>query len=430
MSFQQGVSGINAAARNLEVISNNIANANTVGAKLSRAEFADMYANAASLQWGRDEPGMGVRVAAITQQFTQGGIRATENPLDAAINGSGFFVLGAADGSEVYTRNGQFQLDNLGFIVNSSGMRLQGYPIDTATGVAGGVPGAINLPVQGIAPRVTSTIGTQLNLDGRVEYSATQPPFSLSEIASYSGSSSVPVFDAQGNEQVLSMYYRRTSNANEWEVYAALNGTAVPAPAPGSPQEPLGRLAFHPDGTLDGTRSGNLLGGAIIPGPLSLALPFASATLSGAAGAPVTVDFAGSTQWGTRFGVTAMSQDGYSAGQLSGFTIAADGTVEARYSNGKTLGTARIALADFRNPQGLAAVGGNLYRYSPASGPAAVGQPGTGNLGVLQGSALEESNIDITQQLVAMIEAQRAYQANAQSIKTQDQVQSIVANLR
>ena len=436
MSFQQGISGINAAALNLEVIGNNIANANTVGAKLSRAEFADMYANAASVQGTRNAPGMGVTVGAITQQFTQGAIRATDSPLDVAINGGGFFVLGApGTKDEVYTRNGQFQLDNAGYIVNSSGLQLQGYPIDPATGRAGGVAGPINLPSQGIAPRVTSQIGTQLNLDGRVAYSADMPAFSLADSASYSGATSVPVFDQQGNEQVLSMYFRRSSGSNEWEVYAALNGAPVPAPAAGDPQLPVGRLAFNPDGSMDAARSGTLsAAGDFTAGPLALSLPFSPSTLpiAGAtgSGAPVSIDFGGSTQWGTPFGVTAMSQDGYTAGQLTGFSIAADGTVEARYSNGKTLGTAKIALADFRNPQGLAAVGNNLYRYTPASGPAAVGQAGTGNLGVLQGSALEESNIDITQQLVAMIEAQRAYQANAQSIKTQDQVQAAVVNLR
>lgn len=436
MSFQQGISGINAAALNLEVIGNNIANASTVGAKLSRAEFADMYANAASVQGARTAAGMGVTIGAITQQFSQGAIRATENPLDVAINGGGFFVLGTpGTKDEVYTRNGQFKPDNAGYIVNSMGLQLQGYPIDPTTGRAGGVAGPIILPSQGIAPRVTSQIGTQLNLDGRVAYSAAMPAFSLSDSASYSGATSVPVFDQQGNEQVLSMYFRRSSGSNEWEVYAALDGVPVPAPAAGDPQLPVGRLAFHPDGSMDAARSGSLsAAGGFTAGALSLSLPFSPETLpiAGApgGGAPVTIDFGGSTQWGTSFGVTAMSQDGYTAGQLTGFSIGADGTVECRYSNGKTLGTAKIALADFRNPQGLAAVGNNLYRYTPASGPAAVGQPGTGNLGALQGSALEESNIDITQQLVEMIEAQRAYQANAQSIKTQDQVQAAVVNLR
>lgn len=433
MSFQQGISGLNAAARNLEVIGNNIANANTVGAKVARAEFADLYANAASLEWGQD-PGMGVRVAAVTQQFTQGGIRSTDNPLDVAINGTGFFQVARPDGSDLaYTRNGQFQLDNSGYLVNSSGMRLQGYAIDATTGKAGGVTGPIFLPIQGIAPKVTGEVKTQLNLDGRVPApDASTPAFSLTNTASYSSSTSTAVYDQQGNEQVLSMYFRRNPADNTWDVYAGLNGTPVPAPAPGDTQVPIGRLVFNADGSMNVAQSGSLSPtGAFTQGPVSASLPFAASTLAaGSTGAAVNIDFNSSTQWGTPFGVISMGQDGYTAGQVAGFSIAADGTVEARYSNGKTVGAAKLALADFRNPQGLATIGNNLYRATPGSGQAAVGAPGSGNLGLLQGGALEESNIDMTQQLVAMIEAQRAYQANAQAIKTQDQVQSAVVNLR
>ena len=434
MSFQQGISGLNAASRNLEVIGNNIANASTVGAKLARAEFAGVYANAAGAQAAGDT-GMGVEIAGVMQQFTQGPVRTTENPLDVAINGTGFFQVTRADGSDAaYTRNGQFHLDNTGYVVNSQGMRLQGFPIDAATGRAGGVAGSINLPTQGIAPQVTRNAGVALNLDGRTAApTGATPAFSLSDPSSYTASTALSVYDQQGNEQVVSLYFRRTAVDNQWDVYAALNGNAVPPVAAGV-QPPAGRLAFGPDGTFDAAASGTLAGGVLAPGALTLDLPFSVATLPVTGGtattAPVDLTFAGSTQFGRSFGVTAVSQDGFTAGQLTGYGVNADGLLEARYSNGKTLGAARIALADFRNSQGLAPAGGNLWRATPASGQPALGGPGSANLGLLQGGALEDSNIDITAQLVEMITAQRAYQANAQTIKTQDQMMSTLVNLR
>ncbi len=432
MSFQQGISGLNAASRNLEVIGNNIANAATVGAKLSRAEFAGVYASANSAQASSDA-GMGVEISSVMQQFTQGPVRTTDNPLDVAINGTGFFQVARSDGSEVaYTRNGQFHMDNQGYVVNSQGMRLQGFAIDPVTGKAAGVSGSINLPTQGIAPKTTTTASLGLNLDGRTAApTAATPAFSLTDTASFTSSTAVSVYDQQGNEQVVSLYFRRTAVDNQWEVYAAMNGSAVPAVAGGGAQQPAGLLTFNADGTLNTTASGSLAGGALTPGDLALDLPFSSATLAGGATtAPVSVSFAGSTQFGRSFGVTQVSQDGYTAGQLTGFGVTSNGTVEARYSNGKTVGTAQIALADFRNNQGLAPVGGNLWRATPVSGQPALGAPGSANLGLLQGGALEDSNIDVTAQLVEMITAQRAYQANAQTIKTQDQVLQTLVNLR
>ncbi len=433
MSFQQGISGLNAASRNLEVIGNNIANANTVGAKASRAEFADIYANASQ---GATSTGMGVRLTAVTQQFTQGSIRTTESPLDMAITGRGFFRVTQPGTQDVaYTRNGQFQLDDTGYIVTSSGMRLQGYGIDATTGRAGGVAGDIRLPAQGISPHVTTTAGLQLNLDARTAApAATAPAFSLTNAASYTSSTSMSTYDQQGNEQVLSLYFRRTSVDNEWEVYAAHDGVAVPAVGAGA-QTPVGRVTFNADGTLDAANTGTLAGGTLTPGNMTLDLPFASSTLpvapaTSTTSAPVSINFSGTTQFGSAFGVTQVTQDGYAAGQLTGFGIAPDGMVQARYSNGKTLSAAQIALADFRNEQGLAPGGNNLWRETPSSGQAAVSAPGTANLGSLQGGALEESNIDLTQQLVDMITAQRAYQANAQTIKTQDQMLSTLVNLR
>ena len=437
MSFQQGISGLNAASRSLEVIGNNIANANTVGAKIARAEFADVYASAA-VHTASTTPGMGVRVASVTQQFGQGSLRTTENPMDVAINGRGFFrvVPPGKNDDAAYTRNGQFQLDSGGYMVTNDGLRVQGYAVDKLTGKPGGIVGDIQLPAAGIGPRVTTEGSLVLNLDGRTPAPAVDmPAFRMTDAKSYTSSTSMAVYDQQGNEQVLSLFFRRTATDNQWEVYAGVDGKAVPETADGTPQPPVGLLAFNPDGTLNLEGSGTFVAGAVQSGPLTLDVPFARSTLpvppgSDADSAPVKLSFGGSTQFGSAFGLAEVSQDGHPPGQLTGFGVDATGLIQARYSNGKTLAAAQVALADFRNEQGLTPIGGNLWRATPASGDAAISAPGTANLGLLQGGSLEESNIDLTQQLVDMITAQRSYQANAQTIKTQDQMLSTLVNLR
>ncbi|MBC7604372.1 MAG: flagellar hook protein FlgE [Ramlibacter sp.] len=437
MSFQQGISGLTAASRNLEVIGNNIANANTVGAKSSRAEFADVYANA-SLRQSSLTPGMGVAVAAVTQQFTQGSVRTTENPLDMAINGAGFFCVApaAASADLSYTRAGEFQLDNAGYIVTSAGMRLQGYAVDPTTGAGAGVLGPIQLPADGIAPKVTTTAAFGLDLDSRTPApAATMPAFSLANPASYSSTTSSAIYDQQGNEHVMSLYFRRTAVDNQWEVYSAVDGNPVPPVTPPATQLPSGQVTFTPAGTIDPATSGTLTAGVLTAGDMTVDVPFPTSTLpsppsASTTSAPVAVSFTNSTQYGNAFGVNAVDQNGYASGQLTGFSVGGTGTVNAQYSNGKTLAAAQVALADFRNEQGLSPIGGNLWRATPDSGAPAISAPGTANLGTLQGGALEESNIDITQQLVDMITAQRSYQANAQTIKTQHQMLNTLVNLR
>ncbi|MDP2064651.1 MAG: flagellar hook protein FlgE [Burkholderiaceae bacterium] len=410
MGFQQGVSGLNAASRNLDVIGNNIANANTVGAKLSRAEFADVYASASS-NLGSNAVGIGVRVDAVTQQFTQGNLRTTENPLDMAINGRGFFRM-SNNGDVTFTRAGQFQLDQTGFVVNSQGARLTGFGVDATGQIATGVPTDIQLPTGGIAPQVTSTADLTLNLDAASTVPASA--FAITDASSYTGATSLAVFDGQGNEQAVSLYFRRTATANEWEVFAAFDGQTLPL---GGPPAPVGNVTFSPQGTLVSPAA---------PAGLSLNLPF-----SAASGGPsnVALNFPGTTQFGSPFGVTQVSQNGFAAGRLSGFSITPEGAIQARFSNGQTQIRGQVALADFRNPQGLVPIGNNQWAQTLASGQPSVSAPGSGNLGVVQGGALEESNVELTQQLVDMITAQRSYQANAQTIQAQDQIMQTLVNL-
>jgi flagellar hook protein FlgE len=404
MGFQQGLSGLNAAARNLDVIGNNVANANTVGAKTSRAEFADIYANSLNGA-GNNAVGIGVTVAAVAQQFTQGDIVTTNNPLDVAINGAGFFEV-SVDGTKAYTRNGQFKLDAEGFITTTDGARVQGFMAD-ANGVLTQINTDLQLRVDGVAPQVSSEAKIGLNLD-----SGTEPPtaaFSIEDPASYAGIASMAVYSSQGQQHTLATYYRKTGD-NTWEVHASLDGTAFPA-------NPVTTLSFDTAGKL------------VSPvGPLAITLPFGA---SEGGDTPITLDLSGITQYGSPFVVAETAQDGFSSGDLTGFSIGSDGRIEARYSNGTTLMQGQLTLVNFRNPQGLAPLGGNAWAATAESGAALTPQaPGSGNLGALQSGALEQSNVDLTAELVNMITAQRIYQANAQTIRTQDQMMQTIVNLR
>jgi flagellar hook protein FlgE len=407
MGFQQGLSGLNSAARNLEVIGNNVANANTVGFKASRAEFADLYANTLAGSTA-SSIGLGTHVSGVAQMFVQGSITATNNPLDVAINGEGFFRL-STNGAITYTRNGQFQLDNSGYIVSNGGARLSGFAADASGKVATGTPSDLRISRTDLAALATTKATAGLNLDSRVT-ALPAAGFNLADAATYHSATSMSIFDSLGNAHTLSLYFVKTA-ANTYSVFAASDGVKIGAAAVGS-------LVFKPDGSLDM---------AATTLPFNISIPVTGGATSPM---PVALDFTGTTQFGTAFGVNDLSQNGYTAGKLSGFNIGPDGTIAGRYTNGQTLALGQIALAAFTNSQGLAPLGNNQWAESSTSGPPLVGAPGTGFLGVLQSGAVEEANVDLTAELVNMITAQRAYQANAQTIKTEDSVMQTLVNLR
>jgi len=407
MGFQQGLSGLNAAARNLEVIGNNVANANTVGFKSSRAQFSDVYANtlAASTM---GSIGIGTRVGSVAQQFNQGNITTTNNPLDVAINGEGFYRL-SSNGNISYSRNGQFQLDNNGFIVNSSGSRLTGFAADASGAVTTGTPVDLRISKTDLSPLVTTEARAALNLDAR-KTALTTAGFNLSNAATYHGATSMSTFDSLGNAHTLSMYFVKTA-PNTYAVFAANDGTQVGT-------TPIGTMNFNSDGSLN-TTSTTL--------PFTVSVPITSGATTPMS---VAIDFTGTTQFGTAFGVNDLTQNGYTAGKLSGFNVGPDGIILGRYSNGQLLAQGQIALTSFTNSQGLAPLGNNQWAQTSTSGLPLVSAPGDGNLGVLQSGAVEEANVDLTQELVNMITAQRIYQANAQTIKTEDSLLQTIVNLR
>jgi flagellar hook protein FlgE len=418
MSFQQGISGLNATARNLDVIGNNIANANTIGAKSSRLEFADMYSSALGGS-GTKQGGVGVAVAAIAQSFSQGSITSTSNPLDMAISGNGFFQVKTRDDQVQYTRNGQFKLDREGYIVNNNGHRLMGYAADAAGIVQPGQARDLRLPTAAIEPRATAQITVTANLDSRqaITEPAGGPSIDFTNALTYNSATSVNAVDGNGKDVVVTLYFQKSA-AETWNVYATANGE----PVGGTPAMPITTMTFPATGAAPTSPAA----------PLTVDIP-AGTVVNGVGTMPingVSLDLTGFTQFAAPFGITQLDQDGYGAGALTGVVVDPSGQILANYSNGRTRPVGQIELANFTNLNGLQPLGGNEWSRSVASGEPVLGTPGSGNIGMLQTSALEDSNVDLTSELVSMMIAQRVYQANAQTIKTQDQVLQTLVNMR
>jgi flagellar hook protein FlgE len=419
MSFQQALSGLNATSKNLQVIGNNIANANTFGTKIARAEFSDMFA-AALNGAGTNNVGIGVNLASVAQQFTQGNLKTTDNPMDLAINGAGFFQLTDGKNPTTYSRNGQFKVDREGFIVNNSRQRLMGYAADDQGVVQPGQAVALQLPTSGVAPKASTEIALEANMDSRLATrgSVATPTIDYTDADTYNNATSLTVYDEKG-QQVALTYYFQKADTDTWHVFATANGEDVMNP--GGAAAPVTTITFAANGSAPTAPAG--------------VVPFTVPSTTNAAGAQtmtiaVELDVSKLTQYGSPFGVTDLRQDGFAAGQLTAIVVENNGIVMARYSNGQSRPAGQIELANFRNPQGLQPLGENAWAHTFASGDPLGGVPGDGNMGNLQAGSLEESNIDLTGELVNMIVAQRIYQANAQTVKTQDQVLQTLVNLR
>ncbi|MEC5387375.1 flagellar hook protein FlgE [Uliginosibacterium sp. H3] len=419
MAFQQGLSGLNAAAKALDVISNNVANGSTVGYKLAGAQFGDVFAAALNGAAAGVQIGIGTSMSQVSQQFTQGNITPTNNPLDVAINGDGFFIVQSPDATVTnYSRNGQFDIDANGFIVNASGYKLMGFLPGGGSTTASAIQlSASNSSLTG-APAATTAMNIGINLDSR-NTTPTLTPFDYTNTSTYNSSTASTAYDSLGNPHAVTMYFVRSASApslagasSRWDVYTSIDN--------GAPSATPGNMEFSSAGSLIGTSAvGTYTFNSSFPVTTGATTPLA-----------FTLNMAGSTQYGSTFNVTSQTQDGYAPGTLSGITISKDGIVQGRYSNGQTTDIATIALATFASPNGLLSVGSNFWAESAESGAAQLGAPGIGKRGLLQAGAVEESNVDLTAELVNMITQQRNYQANAQSIKTQDQVMQTLVNLR
>jgi len=421
MAFDTAISGINAATADLGVISNNIANSSTVGFKSSRAEFGDVYTSSLLGASGA-AIGKGVTLSSVKQEFAQGNISFTNNALDLAINGSGFFVT-SDQGARSYTRAGNFQVDSEGFIINNQGLRLQGFQVSN-TGDVTGELGDLQLDTSLIDPNPTGLVTITSNLDSR-ETAPTVPfggpfdafasPPTVPDPDSFNATTSTTIYDGLGNPHVLSLYFVKTATANEWEVHSLVDGVTTSGPD---------TLTFQSNGQFDP---------ATLPIEIDISgwQPLNEDGLpTGADAQDLSVNLSNSTQFGTQFAVSSVVQDGFSAGQLRGLEIGDSGIAFARFTNGQSRALGQVALASFNNQNGLQPLGDTRWVETFASGVANVGEPGTSGLGVLQSAALEDSNVEITEQLVRMIVAQRNFQANAQMIQTEDAVTQTVINLR
>ncbi len=425
MPFNIAISGINAASTDLEVIGNNIANVGTTGFKSSRAEFGDLFA--AGTFTVDNQTGSGVHLTDIRQNMQQGNITFTDNPLDMAIDGSGYFRL-SDQGSITYSRAGSFHTDTEGYILNAGGMRLTGMTA-LADGTLTGQVGDLRIDTSNIVPKPTGSVETGLNLDSRdtpptlawndpINNGGTfafgdPPPDPLA----FNSSTSLAVYDSLGNPHAMSMYFAKTATANQWDVHVLVDGVTAGG-------TPAGTLTFLDNGTIDPAA---VLSIAVADwDPLD-----ADGNPTGAiTPQPMDIGFDDSTQFGSTFAVQALTQDGFTTGRLSGIDVDVSGNLFARYSNGQSKTLGQVALANFTNPQGLVSLGDASWAETFASGQPLVGGPGTASLGVIQAGALEESNVNLTQELVDLIIAQRNFQANAKTIETADAVTQTIINLR
>lgn len=403
MSFNIALTGLNAANEDLSVTSNNLANVATTGFKGSRTEFADLFA---STQQGAIAAGNGVAVSEIAQQFTQGNIATTGNSLDMAVSGNGFFIV-SNNGALNYTRDGEFQLNNAGLIVNAQGLPLQAYPaLANGTFNNGGL-GDISLNTSESQPQATSTAQIIANLPAN----ATQPAnatFSPTDPNSYNNTTSLTVYDSLGAAHTASLYFIKGATANAWSTQLYVDGAAV-----GTPQA----LDYSQTGALTTPANGQVTFPAYTPA-------------TGAQAMNMTFDFGKTTQYGGNFSVSAVQQNGFTTGQLTGINIGQTGVVQAQFTNGRSVNLGQVALANFENPQGMQQLGNATWAPTNASGAPVNGVAGNSGYGTIQSGSLEQSNVDSTAALVEMITAQRDFQANAQMIQTEDQVTQSIINIR
>ena len=405
MAFNIALSGLKAASSDLEVTANNIANTSTTGFKGSRAEFAELY-SVAGKNLSSTQVGSGVRLTNVAQQFTAGNIENTNNSLDFAISGDGFFTVKDGKGLS-YTRAGAFRQDPNGYVTNAAGQNLQVFPPNNAGGFDTSTMTDLRLITSQNAAKATSNVQLALNLPS----DATPPTnaFDPKDATSYNQATPFTAYDSLGATHTGTVYFVRNATANTWDAHLFIDGQDTGA---------VQQLSFTSTGALATPAGGKLTFPAISASP-------------GADPMQIALDVTKATQFGNNYAVTSISQDGYPTGTLSSIDVSSDGVVQAKYSNGQSQALGQLALANFANPQGLRQLDNTNWAASYDSGTPVMGAAGNGNFGNVQSGALEASNTsDLTAQLVNMIKAQRNYQANAQVISTDDKLTQTIINIR
>lgn len=407
----------------MNVKSNNIANVSTTGFKGSRAEFADVYA-VSSFGSSSTAVGDGVVLANVAQQFAQGNLEFTDNSLDLAISGQGFFALAPnqTSGEVLYTRAGAFGINKDGFVVNSTGQFLRVFPVNpdgtvSSTAMSSSIP--LSLPATAGVPQATANVALASNLPSTAADIVAGTVIDPTDPTTFTNSTSVTAYDSLGNQHIVTTYYQKTdAAANQWNVDAYIDEPD----GLGNSQTQIGGtkvLDFDP-----------ILGGALSTVPTDQSYSINSLASGAAVPQVITIDYAGSTQNSGAFSVVSLTQDGFPTGRLSGLDISADGLVRATFTNGQATPLGKIALANFANAQGLKQIGNTSWVETLDSGQVLAGEAGTGVFGLIQSGALESSNVDLTKELVGLITAQRNFQANSKSIETENAITQTIINLR
>ncbi|MGV8891070.1 MAG: flagellar hook protein FlgE [Pseudomonas sp.] len=440
MSFNIGLSGLYAANKQLDVTGNNIANVATTGFKSSRAEFEDVY-SATKLGSGSKTIGNGVRLANVSQQFTQGDVSNTGNVLDMGINGSGFFVLNNS-GSLSYTRAGTFKVDKEGYVTNTDNTaRLQGYGVDANGKIVNGILTDLRIDTSSLAPKTTTTVSSTINLNSTaLNIDQVANPFDPSKQASFTKQFSTPIFDTQGNSHVMDQYMVKTG-ANTWKTYTLIDGRNPNGSDPSPTATPLSppvasTMAFDTSGKLVSVTtpatptpivSPDLKITGWIPGKVTNGVWAANGAAADPGG--VTLSMTNTTQFNADTARSIPAQNGYATGQITHLTIDGSGVMLANFSNNQTKPIGQISLASFTNEQGLQPVGGTSWKETYASGIPGYDSPKIGTLGSIQSNSLEESNVNLTNELVDLIKAQSNYQANAKTISTQSTIMQTIIQM-
>ena len=411
-SFSSPLSGLNAAQKNLQSVSNNLANIDTIGYKDQSVSFSDIF-SASSTTNGSGDPvqtGSGVSVAATNSNFTDGSLSSTETASNMALSGNGFFVTKSSSGSQEYTRSGDFTTNSAGQLTTANGELVQGYP--SVNGVVNTSAALQPLKVSSvISPAVASTtVGITANLA------------SGTAVGDTAASSSLPIYDSLGTSHTLTVSYTKTA-ANTWTYTASVPSSDITGGTGTTTTVGSGTLNFDTSGALSS---------------ITNVVPISVPTLADGATSPLTVSgpFGTAsnptiTQTSLASATSATSTDGFASGTLSSYSVSSDGTIEGKFSSGSTLALGQVAVASFANTQGLVSIGNNAYQPSSASGSAVVGVAGTGGRGTITGGSVESSNVDIATEFAKLIVAQQAYSANARTVTAFNQVsQATIAMLQ
>lgn len=410
MSFGIALSGLDAAQSDLNVTANNIANASTTGYKSSNSEFSELFSTSAA-GVSNTQIGGGVQLSQVQQQFSQGDLSTTGNSLDLALNGNGFFTVSAA-GSTQYTRAGSFTTNSQGDVVNAQGQFLQVYAPTPSGAFNTTSLQNLQVPSGDSQPSATTNASMVFNLPADSKPPA-DTPFSPTDSNSYNQSTSLTVYDSEGAAHAASFYFVNTA-AGKWDAYEYIDGAQVNT-------TPV-QMTYNTSGVLTGVTDA---GGGTNPEAVS----FGSYTPAGASALNISYNLDDSTQYGDTFGVTSENQNGFTTGQLSGVSVSSTGVIQANYTNGQSTVLGQVAIANFPDEQGLQQVDNTNWVATYASGSAVYGQAGGAGVGTIASGSLENSNVDITTQLVDMITAQRAFQANAEMVSTENQITQTVIGI-